>query len=181
MTERFPDPEMPSFGIALDEEAENQMALAMAVITGIRNIRGEMNLAPSLQLSAEVQSPDPEVRKTAETHGAVIADLARLKSFEVRQAGDKPKASAMAVVDSAVIYVSLEGVIDFAKEEQRLEKEIGKLAADLKAVSKKLSNEDFLNKAPAAVVEKNREKQQALNDRQKKLAADLERLRDMQV
>jgi valyl-tRNA synthetase len=179
MNARFPDPEESSSGIEPDEEAEERMALAMAVITGIRNIRGEMNLAPSLQLTAQVQSPDPEVRNSVETHRDVIADLARLESLKVCQPGDKPKASATAVVDSAVIYVSLEGIIDFAKEEQRLEKEIGKLAADLKTVSKKLSNEDFLSKAPVAVVEKTREKQQTLNERQQKLTTDLERFKQM--
>ncbi len=181
MNARFPGAVEPSAGIEPDEEAEEQMTLAMAVITGIRNIRGEMNLAPSLQLAAEVQSPDREIRDTVKSSSTLIADLARLASFDVRRPGDKPKASATAVVDSAVIYVSLEGIIDFAKEEQRLEKEIGKLAADLKTVSKKLSNEDFLSKAPAAVVEKTREKQQVLSERQQKLTADLERFRQMQA
>ncbi|MCF8078848.1 MAG: valine--tRNA ligase [Desulfobacterales bacterium] len=180
MTATFPEAVDTASGVVPDEEAEAQMALLTAVITGIRNIRGEMNLPPSLQLTAEVQSPDAPARQTIEAHRAIIADMARLKNFTVGSPGEKPKAAATAVVDSCAIYVSLEGVIDFDKERQRLEKELGKLAAELKSVSKKLNNEDFLEKAPPAVVEKSREKQEALNERQQKLTANLERLREMQ-
>ncbi|MCF8052521.1 MAG: valine--tRNA ligase [Desulfobacterales bacterium] len=180
MTATFPEALDTASGVVPDEEAEAQMALLTAVITGIRNIRGEMNLPPSLQLTAEVQSPDAPERQTIEAHRAIIADMARLKNFTVGSPGEKPKAAATAVVDSCAIYVSLEGVIDFDKERQRLEKELGKLAAELKSVSKKLNNEDFLEKAPPAVVEKSRERQEALNERQQKLTANLERLREMQ-
>jgi valyl-tRNA synthetase len=181
MNARFPEAADPSSGIETDSEAEAQMALVMGVIAGIRNIRGEMNLAPSLQLTAEFQSPDGRIRKTVEEHREIVADLARLDTFTVKSPGEKPKASATAVLDNAIVNVSLEGVIDFSKEQQRLEKEIGKLAADLKAVNKKLSNEDFLDKAPAAVVEKARGRQQVLDERRQKLTADLDRLKQMQV
>jgi valyl-tRNA synthetase len=181
MTARFPDPGEHDAAVCADADAEAVMALIMAVITGIRNIRGEMNLAPSLQLNVQVQSPDDGIRQTLEAHGGMIADLARLEAFTVGAPGEKPKASATAVLDGAAIFVSLEGVIDFQKEQQRLEKEIAKLAADLKTVSKKLSNEDFLDKAPPAVVEKTRGKQLALDERRQKLATHLDRLREMQV
>jgi valyl-tRNA synthetase len=181
MTATFPEAVDTASGMVPDEEAEAQMALLTAVITGIRNIRGEMNLPPSLQLTAEVQSPDAPARQTIEAHRDIIAGMARLKNFTVAPPGEKPKAAATAVVDSCAIYVSLEGVIDFDKERQRLEKELGKLAAELKSVSKKLNNEDFLEKAPPAVVKKSREKQEVLNERQQKLTANLERLREMQA
>jgi valyl-tRNA synthetase len=181
MNARFPEDENRAPGIEADDEADKQMARIMDVITGIRNIRGEMNLAPSLQLTAEVQSPDKQIRQTVEAHGEIVSSLARLQSFAVRPPGEKPKAAATAVLNDAVVYVSLEGIIDFSKEQQRLEKEIGKLAADLKSVTKKLSNEDFLNKAPAEVVEKTRGRQQTLDERQQKLSADLERLKEMQA
>ena len=180
MTATFPEAVDTVSGVVPDEEAESQMALLTAVITGIRNIRGEMNLPPSLQLTAEVQIPEAPARQTIEAHRDIIADMARLKNFTVAPPGEKPKAAATAVVDSCAIYVSLEGVIDFDKERQRLEKELGKLAAELKSVSKKLNNEDFLEKAPPAVVEKSRERQESLNERQQKLTANLERLREMQ-
>jgi len=62
------------------------------------------------------------------------------------------------VVNNASVFVGLEGIIDFSKETQRLEKEIAKLAMELTKIGKKLANEGFLNKAPADVIEKVREK-----------------------
>jgi valyl-tRNA synthetase len=177
MTARFPASEEKSAGVVADDDAEARMALSMAVITGIRNIRGEMNLPPSLRLTAQVQSPDAAIRETVDLQRDMIANLARLEEITVAPPGDKPKAAVVAEVDSASIFVPLEGVVDFEKERQRLEKEIGKLAGELQVVSKKLSNEDFLQKAPPPVVDKAREKQQALEERKQKLGGNLERIR----
>ena len=88
--------------------------------------------------------------------------------------------SAAAIVDGAVIYVSLEGIIDFEKETQRLEKEINKLSKELISASKKLYNEDFLNKAPQDVVDKVKEKHEMLIERQQKLESNLEKIHALQ-
>ena len=74
-------------------------------------------------------------------------------------------------------FLELEGIIDFAKEIQRLEKEVGKLAIELTKVGKKLENEGFLNKAPADVIEKVREKQTVLLEKQQKLQMNLDRIK----
>jgi valyl-tRNA synthetase len=81
------------------------------------------------------------------------------------------------VVNSASIFVFLEGIIDFTKEAQRLEKEIKKLATELTTVAKKLQNEGFLSKAPADVIEKVREKQGALLEKQQKIQKNLDRIK----
>jgi len=85
------------------------------------------------------------------------------------------------VVNNATIFVSLEGIIDFAKETQRLEKEINKLEAELVTVSKKLSNEGFLGKAPADVIEKVREKQGVLLEKQNKIQTNLDRIKEAEA
>ena len=72
---------------------------------------------------------------------------------------------------------SLEGVIDFNQEVRRLEKEIGKISHEFSAVAKKLKNDDFLSKAPEAVVNKVKEKHTALMEKQQKLEAHLERIK----
>ena len=82
-----------------------------------------------------------------------------------------------AVVNSASIFVFLEGIIDFAKETKRLEKEIKKLAAELTTVAKKLQNEGFLSKAPSDVIEKVREKQGVLLEKQQKIQTNLDRIK----
>ena len=82
------------------------------------------------------------------------------------------------MVNNASIFVELEGIIDFAKEIQRMEKEINKLAIELTKVSKKLENEGFLNKAPADVIQKVQDKQSLLLEKQQKLQMNLDRIKE---
>jgi valyl-tRNA synthetase len=162
---------------AADPAVENAMGLVMGVINGIRNIRGEMNIAPGLSLEARVQTPHPDTRALLQDEQALISQLSRLKALTVSPPGAKPRAAATAIVDGAAVYVSLEGVIDLAKETERLSKELAKIAKDMGSLSRKLNNEDFLAKAPAEVVEGVREKHAALADKQQKIEATLERIR----
>jgi valyl-tRNA synthetase len=164
-----------------DPEAESKMEVITEIISGIRNIRGEMNIAPSLTLEASVQSQDELKIKTLKQYQDIIINLARLKSFSASESGIKPKSSATAIVNGASIFISLEGIIDFAKEAGRLEKEINKLTKELSAVSNKLSNKNFLNKAPADVVEKVKEKNMALLEKQQKLQANLEKIKEFEL
>ena len=157
------------------------MEVITEIISGIRNIRGEMNVAPSLNLEASVQSQDELKIETIKQYQDIIINLARLKSFSASESEKKPKSSATAIVNGASIFVSLEGIIDFGKEAGRLEKEINKLAKELSAVSNKLSNENFLNKAPADVVEKVKEKNMALLEKHQKLQANLEKIKEFEL
>ena len=161
-----------------DPEAESKIEIITEIISGIRNIRGEMNIAPSLYLEASVQTQDKLKIETIRQYQDIIINLARLKSFLASQFEKKPKSSATAIVNGASIFVSLEGIIDFTKEAGRLEKEINKLAKELSAVSNKLGNENFLNKAPADVVEKVKEKNMALLEKHQKLQANLEKIKE---
>jgi valyl-tRNA synthetase len=157
-------------------ESESKMGLLMEVITAIRNVRGEMNIAPSLALRVLVQSGDELTRQTIAAHRDLVNNLARLSSLKVENTGPRPKSSATAVVNNATVFVDLEGIIDFDKETQRLEKEINKLSTELTAVGKKLANEGFLNKAPADVISKVKEKQSDLLEKQEKLQTNLDRI-----
>ena len=164
-----------------NRQAESKMALLMSVITGIRNVRGEMNIAPSLSLQVMIQSDDGQTREIIEAHQDIVNNLARLKGLTVQRTGQRPKSSATVVVNNASIFVDLEGIIDFAKETQRLAKEINKLAIELTKVGKKLDNEGFLNKAPADVIEKVREKQSLLLEKQQKLQMNLDRIKEAEA
>jgi valyl-tRNA synthetase len=180
MRATFPSDNPSVKDLSRDPAAEKNMELIFEVITSIRNIRGEMNIAPSHTLSASVQSNDEAVRNTIEAQQDSIIDLARLKSFSVGPSGNKPKSSATAIISGATVFVSLEGIIDFQKEKMRLEKEIDKLSRELASVSKKMNNEDFLKKAPAEIVDKVKEKNLAILEKIKKLQSNLDRIKNLE-
>jgi valyl-tRNA synthetase len=169
------------YGLSRDMEAESIMELISGIISGIRNIRGEMNISPSLSLAVTVHSQEESTRGTIEQYKDMIINLARLKSLSVENTGQRPKSAATSVVDNATIFVKLEGIIDFAQEINRLDKEINKLTNELSIVSKKLSNEDFLSKAPKDVVEKVKEKHETLMEKQQKLQTNLDKIKELEA
>ena len=159
--------------------AEEAMQIIMDVITGVRNIRGEMNVAPSLELQVTLRTREARIRKAIETNKDMVADLAKLEALQIEASGEKPKASATAILNGATIFASLEGIIDTEKESTRLQKEIDKLAKELTGVSKKLGNEGFLNKAPEEIVAKVREKHAQLSRKKEKLQTNLDKLAEL--
>ncbi len=165
--------------LAVDREAEEALAAMMQVITGIRNIRGEMNIAPSLKLAVVLQSDDDAMRRVISDHRDLVTNLARLERLAVEIPRDKPKASATAVIDNATLYVSLEGIIDFQQEAARLRKEIAKAETEIAKLDRKLNNTDFLNKAPENVVAKVRNQHAGFAEKQKALAFHLARIEEL--
>jgi valyl-tRNA synthetase len=161
----------------IDETAETAMQLLIDLISGIRNIRGEMNIPPSRKLTCLIHCEDTDKSKIIEAHADMIVNLAGLESLAAAASGERPKASATAVVDDITLFVSLEGIVDVARESARLEKEIAKLAKENEGLTKKLANEQFLGKAPADVVDKVRQRQAALLEKLERLQAHLDKIR----
>ena len=156
----------------VDPEAEREMAVVMGIVAAIRNIRGEMRVAPGLTVSAIVK-PGPEAPTAlVSANASLIQTLARA-AVTVDPQASRPRSSALGVVGGIEIYVALEGVVDLGAERQRLQKEI-KRAEDAIAFGRaKLARPEFAERAPAEVVDKEREKvaqQEALRD---KLVASL--------
>jgi valyl-tRNA synthetase len=172
----FPADDQTLHPLANDPIAEKAMTRLVDVVTGIRNIRGEMNLPPALKLEARVQSDDADLRRTVDSNGDLVKTLARLDRLAVEPVGDKPKASATAIVDGAMLFVPLEGVIDLDQEAQRLNKEIGKVDAELAKISKKLGNGQFVSKAPADVVAKVEDQHRRLTEKRDRLDANLQKI-----
>jgi valyl-tRNA synthetase len=162
-----------------DDGAETQMALLIGLITGIRNIRGEMNIGPSRKLAVTVQTDDTGERDTLDRYADIITSLARLEAFSVEAFGQRPKGAAAAIVGNATAYVALTGIVDFSAESNRLEKEIAKRDKELVALDKKLANQGFLSKAPEAVVAKTRGKHAELTESRDKLQSHLARIREL--
>jgi valyl-tRNA synthetase len=168
-----------SAALVHDHDAESQMKLITDIITGVRNIRGEMDLPPALELTVELQSEDKKVRTTVAEHRDIILSLARVKGLSIVEPGKKPASAATTIIEGGTLFVPLEGIIDFEKEAERLQKRINKVNADLLPVVKKLNNEDFLKKAPADVVAGAREKQDLLHLTLRKLESTLTKVREL--
>ena len=159
-----------------DPAAEADMGVLIDVISAIRTIRGETGIPPGMALEAVVHPVSAETRALIEAHRELIVNLARLRALAVTGSPERPKASATAVTPGATVFVPLEGIIDFARERARLEKELARTEAELASVTKKLQNQDFLAKAPPAVVAKVRDQQQELAEKQQKIGANLDKI-----
>ncbi|MDA8423457.1 MAG: valine--tRNA ligase [Nitrospiraceae bacterium] len=155
---------------------ERDMQMVMDLILAIRNIRGEMNIAPSLQIKAIVKVEKKEMGEHLEKSAGYVKTLGRLAELSIGVDEKKPKAAATGVVKGAEVYVPLEGIIDLTQERDRLQKEIAKLSKDIDVFSKKLSNKNFVDKAPKEVVEKDTAKLEEFKVKREKLELSLKML-----
>ena len=152
---------------------EQDMQMVMDLILAIRNIRGEMNIAPSMQISVIVKVENKELGEHLEKSAGYAKTLARIRELRIGVAEAKPKNTATAVIKGAEVYVPLEGIIDLTQERDRLMKEIAKITKDIDVFSKKLSNKNFVDKAPKEVVEKDTAKLEEFKVKRQKLEQSL--------
>ena len=159
------------------EKAADRMGLIIEVITALRNIRGEMNLPPGEQIVALLRSKNEEVRKTLCDHQSFIQTLARVKELTLGQDLEKPLYSAFVVVRDVEIFVPMDRS-RMEEERKRLQKEIQKIEKEIAFVGKKLSNEQFLAKAPPEVVQEEKEKASQYQAVRKKLEENLGKIKE---
>jgi len=155
MTQAFPiaDPER------IDTDAETEIDWLQRFILGIRRIRGEMDIAPGKRLPVILQNADDADRRRVERHRAALDFLGRLESIDFLGPDDQAPESALALVDTLEIRVPMAGLIDRDAELARLQKARTRLADDLARTGGKLNNAAFVEKAPAQVVQRERDKQ----------------------
>ncbi|HOO37010.1 MAG TPA: valine--tRNA ligase [Deltaproteobacteria bacterium] len=147
--------EYPSVNHDLDfPEDARMMECINDVISGVRSIRGETNISPSLMLDVVLKVKSSGMEQLMKTYSVFIRDLARVKSIAfIAEGSSRPKKCALAVTPEVEVYVPLEGVIDIDKEKERLDKQIAKARKELDAKQKKLSNRNFLEKANPEIVQ----------------------------
>jgi len=160
----------------MDETAESNAKVLMDIIIGIRTIRSEMNISPSVGLSAKIKSATPEIEGLIRINSEYILKLARIWGLDVSAEMERPRLSATAITPDCAIYVPLEGIVDIDAETARLRKEIEKTEKELKPFVAKLANEGFVKKAPPEVLEKTRGIIEELTQRREKLEESLKRL-----
>lgn len=159
-----------------DVQAMQDMEWLKRVILAIRNIRGEMDLSPNKPLPLLLSHADTMARGRIEHNQNFLSSLAKLESVEFLAEGDEPPASMTALVDNLQLHIPMAGLIDKDAELKRLSKAIEKAEKDLQRVSGKLKNENFVSKAPEAVIAKEREKQAEAQDLVKQLQEQLNKI-----
>jgi valyl-tRNA synthetase len=172
MVSSYPKPEEA----LADEDAERRMGLIMDAITRIRNIRGEMNIAPSKKLNVAVSAPDAALEAVLNEGRDYIVNLGNLETLTVGVNLAEPKGAAVGVVGTVRVFVLMEGMIDIVAERARLDREMNKVDRDLNAVSRKLANRDFMARAAAAVIQKEERKFQELREKHQVLKAAIAKL-----
>jgi valyl-tRNA synthetase len=141
---------------AIDETASAEIEWFKAVLTGVRKIRSEMNISPGKTIPLLLADGDAEDRRRVQKFASQIEFLARCEAPHWLAAGAPEPAAAAAVVGNLRVLIPLEGLIDLGAERTRLNKEIARIEGEIKKCEGKLGNANFVDHAPAAVVEQER-------------------------
>ncbi|HWA18987.1 MAG TPA: valine--tRNA ligase [Devosia sp.] len=157
-----------------DKEADAEIEWLIAVVSGIRSVRTEMNVPAGAKIKLVIVGAGEETGTRAEAQLAALMRLARLE--DVAYDTDVPKDSAQIVHGEATFALPLAGVIDIPAEIARLEKDVAKEDIEIEKIDKKLSNEQFVAKAKPEVIEEQRERRAEAVERRIRLKAALERL-----
>jgi valyl-tRNA synthetase len=160
-----------------DEKAAVRMELIIEVITAIRNIRGEMNLPPGEQIDVLLRTKSEEPEKRLRENQTFVQTLARVKDLKLGQDLEKPLYSAFVVVRDIEIFVPMDRS-RMEEEMKRLQKEVVKIEKEIAFVGKKLSNVQFLSKAPHEVVQEEQEKAAQYQAVRNKLEENLKRIKE---
>jgi valyl-tRNA synthetase len=158
-----------------DPAAEAEIGWVVDLVTAIRSVRAEMNIAPATLTALVLSGASAETKERAPRWSDVIKRMARLS--DISFADRAPEGSVQLLVRGEVASLPLKGVIDLSAEKARLDKELAKADADIKRVDAKLANEKFVANAPEEVVEEEKEKREAATARKAKIFEALERLK----
>ena len=161
-----------------DDQVADEMGLMIEIITVLRNIRGEMNVPPGEQIDAILRPKEEEVERRLKRNQMFIQNLAKVKSLTIFGEKEKPAYSAFAQVQDVEILVPMDRS-RMEEEVRRLQKEISKIEKDIAFVNRKLSNEQFLSKAPKEVVQEEKEKGFQYQTVRNKLEESLKKIREV--
>lgn len=150
--------------------------MVKTIIVGVRNIRGEMNIAPGKPLNVLFRNGSEQDKSRLDSYRTFLSKLAKLESIEWLEAGQEAPMSATALAGKMEILIPMAGLIDVEQEMARLNKEKEKLEKEQQRISSKLSNKNFTDKAPEAVVNKEKEKLEEVESTLGKVAEQIKQL-----
>jgi valyl-tRNA synthetase len=158
-----------------DAEAEAEIGWVVDLVGEIRSARSETNVPAGAQIPLVLVNASPQVQARLAQWQETIKRLARLS--EIGLAANAPPKAVQLIVRGEVAALPLEGIVDLAAEQGRLQKELSKVDADIAKIEAKLGNADFLRRAPEEVVEEQRERKEEAEAHKRKINEALSRLR----
>lgn len=163
----------------INEKAIKSTHWMMEFILGIRRIRGEMNIAPGKPLPVLVQNTSTDDLTFLKSSEDYLLKLGRIDTITLLGVDEIAAESAMSLVGEMKILIPIAGLIDKDAEIARLEKEIQKIVKDLPRIEGKLNNQKFIDKAPADVITKEKEKLAALYSSKQNLEEQLSKIKKL--
>ncbi|NSL51589.1 valine--tRNA ligase [Calidifontibacillus erzurumensis] len=160
-----------------DEAASEEMKLLVDIIRSVRNIRAEVNTPLSKPIKLNIKAKNDEVLASLEKNRHYLMRFCNPSELTIATEMNVEEKAMTAVVTGAELFLPLEGLINIEEEIARLEKELEKLNSEVERVQKKLSNEKFVAKAPAHVVEEERKKEQDYLEKRRAVEERLQELK----
>ena len=159
-----------------DDGAEQEMSVAIGIISVIRNIRAEFNIQPQKTCKAVIAAGSGKSREAVTKSSEYIKGLARLESLDISDRLTRPKASSVSISGDCEICVPLEGLVDLESEKRKMMLKIGELSKYTGSIESKLRNKNFTDRAPREVVDNEKNKLAEANISLEKLKENLKRL-----
>lgn len=156
----------------IDQSISNEMDWVIRLITSVRSVRSDMNVPAGAKINMIIKDMNAENKARLDTHGDIIKRMARLENIDFSD-DDAPKGAIQTIMDEATIILPVADVMDMGQERARLQKEIDKMDKEIDFFDKKLSNENFVSRAPEHVIEEQRSRKADAEDTKAKLQAAL--------
>jgi valyl-tRNA synthetase len=163
-----------------DAAAETQIEWLKAILSQVRRIRSEMNIAPGKPIPLLFANGSDADRARTQKFAAQIAFLARAESQRWLESSEAEPPAAAAIIGDMKLLIPLEGLIDLGAEKQRLNREIKRLEGEIAKCNGKLANANFVQNAPPAVLAQERQRLIDFSNALKELTEQLRRLGDIE-
>ncbi len=159
------------------KESEDEVEFIKSIVSACRGLRAIVGLHPSERVNILLLPENEKAKLHIASNKDSIVNLASLSALELVE-GSKPEKCVTQVISGVEAFLPVEGLIDIEKETQRVKKEIAKVAKDLEQTEKKLSNKNFIDRAPEDVISKEKEKLEEFSTQMKKLEEVLSKLEE---
>ena len=172
MMQSFPE----KYDLKITKTDNENIEWLQSFVTNVRQIRSEMNISPKVKIDVLLEETNTEDLEKLDQTSSLIKDLVSLNDIKVLKKKEDTPISAIALLGKSKILIPLEGLIDIGEETKRLKKKFDKNSSEVNSVKNRLTNKDFINKAPKEVVEELKNKLEKLEFDQEKIEEQIRML-----